>query len=131
MSKFTVNHVTVVEKGANGPWAYALVSAQDVTMADGSRPDVIELRGLGLETFQRIARALPSLRNEGLTLTCDAETRCEERIESFQTKAGEPATKKVVRLYLQSTPVWNKEEKPVVSEGNLGDILGDGSEEPF
>lgn len=130
MSKFTVNHVTVVEKGANGPWGYALVSGA-VTMADGSRPDVIELRGLGLDAFQRIARALPTLRSEGMTLTVEAETRSEERVERFTTKAGEPATKTVVRVYLTSTPQWAKEVKEVVGEGNLGDILGDGEEEAF
>ena len=130
MRKFTVNHISLVEKGVNGPWGYGLVSGP-FTMTDGSKPDVVELRGLGLETFERIARALPAIKGNDQILTCEAEVRTEERIERFTTKAGEAATKTVVRLYLESTPVWAKEAKPVVSEGNLADILGDDDDDLF
>ena len=129
MRKFTVNHISLVEKGVSGPWGYGLVSGPFL-MADGSKPDVVELRGLGLETFERIARALPAIKAGDQVLTCEAEVRTEERLERFTTKAGEAATKTVVRLYLESTPVWAKEARPVVSEGNLGDILGD-DDDPF
>ena len=129
MRKFTVNHVTLVDKGVNGPWGYGLVSGP-FAMTDGSKPDVVELRGLGLETFERIARALPAIKAGDQVLTCEAEVRTEERVERFTTKAGEAATKTVVRLYLESTPVWAKEAKPVVSEGNLDDVLGD-DDDPF
>jgi len=124
MSKFILNHVSLVEKGASGPWGYGLVSGP-FTMTDGSKPDAIELRGLGLDTFQRLAKALPAIKAGNQVLTCEASVRTEERTERFVTKTGEAATKTVVRLYLESTPRWAKEAKPVVDEGNLADILGD------
>jgi hypothetical protein len=124
MIKFTVNHVAIVDKGQNGPWAYGLVNAP-VAMADGSKPDVVELRGLGLETFTNIAGKLKAIRDAGKVLTCEAQVRTEERRESFVTKAGEPATKTVVRMYLESRPNWALEVRQAVDEGNLADILGD------
>lgn len=122
MSKFTVNHVTIMDKGVNGPWGYALVSIDDERFAQA---DTIELRGLGLETFTKLAKNLPAIKADDKVLTCEAEVRYEKRVENFTTKAGEAATKNVVRLYLTSTPMWAKEDRPVVGSGNLDDILDD------
>ena len=124
MLKFTVNHVSLVEKGANGPWGYALVTGP-LQMADGSKPDAVELRGLGLETFVKLAKALPAIKASNQVLACEAQVRTEERIERFTTKTGEAATKSVIRLYLESTPAWSREARVQIGEGNLADILGD------
>lgn len=122
MSKLTVNHVTIQPKGKNGPWGYALVGSDDPNF---SAADVIELRGLGLETFTKLAKALPAVKAAEKILTVEADIRYEKRVEKFLTKEGESATKNVVRIYLTSTPVWNKEDRPVIGEGNLSDIIGD------
>jgi hypothetical protein len=117
--KVSINHISIVEKGNNGPWGYALVNAPDAP-----KGDTVELRGLGLDTFQRIAAALPGIKAAGQMLSLDAEVRVEELVQNFTTKAGEPATKNVVRLYLESTPQWARVVRPVIDEGNLSDVLG-------
>jgi hypothetical protein len=122
MRKLTVNHITIQPKGKNGPWGYALVNSDDPNFAAA---DSIELRGLGLETFTKLAKALPTVKAADKILTVEADIRYEKRVENFVTKEGEPATKNVVRIYLTSTPTWKQEVRPVVGEGNLDDIIGD------
>ena len=121
MSKFTVNHITIRDKGQSGPWGYALVSPAE-RIAD---IDVFELRGLGLETYKKLAKGLPRIKAKGLELTVEAEVRTEKVVDNFLNSKGEPTTSRVLRIYLESTPVWNEEVKKVVGEGNLSDILGD------
>lgn len=122
MEKFTVNHVSIVEKGPQGPWAYALVSSDSPRFQNA---DVIELRSLPLEVFQKLAVALPTIKAGNQILSCEAEIRYEKKVESFVSKTGEARTKNVVRLYLQSDPKWSREVKLEIGEGNLSDILGD------
>jgi hypothetical protein len=125
--KVFINHVNIVEKGPHGPWGYALVSAPDAP-----RADVVELRGLGLETLQRLLTRnvegrtfIDQIRDAGEVLSLNAEMRVKELVEEFTTKKGEPATKSVVRLYLESTPEWARVTPPIIGEGNLSDVLGD------
>ncbi len=122
--KVSINHISIIEKGLNGPWGYALVSGPEAPKAD-----VVELRGLGLDTLQRIAAALPGIKAEGANLEVNAEVRMEELQQNFTTKAGEPATKNVVRLYLESTPQWARIPKQIIGEGNLADVIGFTQEE--
>lgn len=122
--KVSINHISIVEKGLNGPWGYALVNAPDAP-----KGDVVELRGLGLDSLQRIAAALPQVKAAGEILSLDAEVRVEELVQNFVTRNGEAATKSVVRLYLESTPQWARIPKPVISEGNLADVIGFTQEE--
>lgn len=136
MSVFTVNHISLIENGQYGPWGYALLGSREI------QADSLELRGIKRETLERLKKALPVIKAEGLVLTVEADVRTEERVESFTTKAGEAATKKVVRVYLESSPTWAKvPAAPAVEMGNLDDILNDvdlddapinlGDREPF
>lgn len=120
MSVFTVNHISLIENGQYGPWGYALLGSREI------QADVVELRGFKRPVLERMKQALPAIKAEGLVLMLEADVRTEERVESFVSKTtGEQATKRVVRVYLESAPVWSK--VPAVTEvdlGNLDDILG-------
>lgn len=130
MSLFTLNHITLIDKGQHGPWGYALLTPRGSFDAD--KADVIELRGLARTDLEAIAKALPGIKAESKVLTLEAEVRTEVRDEVFTTKAGEPAAKRVMRVYLCSTPVWNKADG-TPDMGNLADILGGdpGGNDPF
>lgn len=124
--QFTLNHVTLVDKGQYGPWGYALLTPRGEFNTESA--DVIELRGVERSTLERIAASLPAIKKDGLALSFQSEIRTEVKDESFVTKAGEPATKRVLRVYMTSTPQWAK--VPTAPDmGNLGDILGSGSED--
>jgi hypothetical protein len=131
MSKFQLNHVTLVDKGAFGPWGYALLTPRQ-DFPEAKDADVIELRGLDRPALEAIAKALPVIKTESLALCFEAEVRTEVKDEVFVTKAGEPASKRVLRVYLSSTPVWTKEPAST-GTGNLAEILGlnEGNKPPF
>lgn len=130
MSLFTLNHVTLVDKGQHGPWGYALLTPRG--SFDSAKADVIELRGVARTDLEAIAKSLSAIKAEGKALALEAEVRTEVRDELFVTKAGEPASKRVLRVYLTSTPTWSKIDT-APSMGNLADILGlgDDGDDPF
>jgi hypothetical protein len=128
MSKFQLNHVTLVEKGAFGPWGYALLTPKGEF--DTQESDVIELRGQSREDLEKIAKALPAIKSENMGLVFEADIRTEVKDELYVTKAGEPASKRVLRVYLTSTPVWSKEPTSP-GPGNLADVLSPSTKDPF
>lgn len=130
MSTFTLNHVSLVDKGSFGPWGYALLTPRGEF--DAQQADVIELRGIARTDLEAIAKSLSAIKAEGKALAFEAQVRTEIKDELFVTKAGEPAQKRVLRVYLTSTPTWSKIDT-APSMGNLADILGlgDDGDDPF
>lgn len=125
MAKFIINHVNIVPKGTFGPWGYALVSGTDIPVTDdGNRFDTVELRGLGLDKYEKILDRLPEIRENGQILGVEADVdRFEARVETF-TQEGRQITKNVLRVYLDTNRTFFKEDKPEIID-NLDDVLGD------
>lgn len=117
--QFTLNHVTLIDKGPHGPWGYALLTPRGEF--DTDKADTIELRGFDRPTLERIAKALPTIKADGKALSFQADIRTEVHNETY-VKDGQSNARRVMRVYLTSVPQWAKvETKPDM--GNLDDIL--------
>lgn len=121
MSDFHVqlNHVTVRDKGIDGPWGYVLANCPDPRFVNA---DVIEVHGWNVDDLAEIEDTIGESKSEGKRLVVTNDYTYKKEVQNFEVD-GVAKTSKVVKLYLKGEPVFAKIDGPKpLGLGNLAQI---------